>query len=259
MKAFILLAIGVSWASAALAEEAIVTVEQNLTGVRCGEIRQPGFFVPPQASRRSAPAPFAVEKTRADQASGRGVRASLIEPPNLPEPRPRGSTDEDTASEAPSRLPDQVHRVFTLGATVHADGISAFNLWIGGERFTGWSNSDFGLIPHFHQFEIGNTEYAFFGLVSRIDSTSAEMPAIDDLPGRPQLPEDPPAFIVHGDGENRQEAETVVRALHEILIAHRNELETARDARDRYARDARQWRDANPPVPRDLDISIWRK
>lgn len=220
-------------------------------------------FTPPVETPRIAPREFRVLKDRDNLSGGRLVAASIVENPQIPRPpkspeptEPVEPTEEQLKMFAEYR---EHHRFYGVGATVYAGTLTQFHWNHEGENYEGWSNIDFRLLQSIGDVEKNDITYSFFLLASGLDEPPPESDWKLTIPEHPELPKDQVAFVVtKGDPDNEKALEFIV-ALHEVYITNKEGLEAAYEKRLQYAREARAWREANPPQPRNIKVNFWRR
>jgi hypothetical protein len=220
-------------------------------------------FVPPVEKPRVAPRSFRPVKNLEVRSAGRSIRSQVVKDPKIPRPpsppSPRDVTpiSDEALAKLLARFQQTVY--VGIGATVYNGERSKVQWSYNGERYEAWSNVDFRLFQGIGEVKRNGRTFSYMLMASGLDYHPLDRAKPLPVPEHPELPELDVAYVVTtGDDEN-EEALEVITALHELYADRKDELEAAYVKRVKYAEDASAWRKANPPQPRDIKVSFWRR
>ncbi|BCX48614.1 hypothetical protein HAHE_25220 [Haloferula helveola] len=251
-------AVSIGFASAQTADDGPSTTGEPDVAVT--EISDVPLFTPPVEVPRIAPREFRIIRDRRNLSGGRAVDATVVGDPGIPkppEPPPSAPLTEEQLAEFASY--HQTYKFLSIGATVYNGELSRFSWSYEGQHYVGWSNIDFCLLQGLGDIEKGETTYSMFLIAGRINDPPPESGLTLEIPEHPELPSDEVAFVVtQGDPANDDALQGIV-ALHEIYVTRKDELVIAHEKNLENARQAKAWRDANPPQPKDIKVNFWRR
>jgi len=208
------------------------------------------------------------------------VTVQVVEDPNLPDPPPPLPALPPDDPEVVARLAElaEKHRgteLVFLSATVYNRTRTLLRIYPNGrvdQMVKAWSNLDFNHFGGFGRYlvtdGVDDTHYDF-GLLMGIGSTDtklwAELAAAKgyeykapEIPGMPDFTDGGPSFVVvEGDAESP--AMDTLEQLHDLYRKEGPRMEEAYHAREKARAERKAYLLANPPVPEDVLISVWKR
>lgn len=217
-------------------------------------------FVPPVERPRVPPRSFKPVRSLDVKSAGRSVSSRVVKDPKIPRP-PAPKKVTHLSKEAFDELMAEFRQnVFVgIGATVYNGTLSKIHWNYEGERYEAWSNIDFRLFQSLTEVTKNGTTYSYMLMASGYDHDFFDKTKPFPAPEHPTLPETEAAYVVTSGNAENDKALEIITALHEIYLGQKEELQVAREKRMKYAREANAWRKANPPQPKDINVSFWRR
>lgn len=210
------------------------------------------------------------------------VTVQLVEDPHIPDPPPAPplppSPPDDTA--VPVNAAEagddngSVELVF-LSASVFDHKKTRLHWYsnvASGNGMTAWSNLDFNQFSGFSSYQVkqpdgGLRNYGLMMGIGNEDTANggtggAAQGGASDVTGSPALPDlatQGPAFVVtEGDTSDRRAME-IIEGLHELYRVEGARMQAAYQARTKAREERKAWLLANPPVPKDVLIQVWKR
>ena len=141
----------------------------------------------------------------------------------------------------------------SISATVFDEEVSLLRWTHEGKTYWSWSNVNFGHLSGLGQFKLGKQRYSFWMGWGRMKS---EWVGEGDWPGKPPtLPDEPAQFEPIGDVP--EEALETIKVLHKVYAREGKRLARIYEKRLRASKAWAEWRAANPPQPKDIEVVLW--
>lgn len=204
----------------------------------------------------------------------------VVRDPHIPDPPPPRAASSVTDPSALARLAllrqNRIPRQFAfVSATVYDHSRTYLRCYPNGKpkkEICCWSNLDFNHFSGFATYQAEGSdgvvcEYSLLMGISDINTQrirewmtrAGKNYHAPEPPVLPDLATDGPAFVVTAGDTNDAIAIEVVESLHELYRGEGQRMEAAYHARIKAEADRRASLLANPPVPKDVTIRIWKR
>lgn len=197
----------------------------------------------------------------------------LVEDPKLPDPPPPVAAHQPFPAGRLAELSKnyRASRFVSVSAMVYEGPRTRLRCYSNGhpeKAVTVWSNVDFMYFSGFSAFEVNGADgdvrkYNLF--MSLYGADMRKRAALMARLGReyvppviPALPDGDPAFVVEGDAPDADSLQ-IVEDLHQLYRSEGVRMKAAYLARMRAQEEQRAYFLAHPPVPKDVNVSFWRR
>jgi hypothetical protein len=197
----------------------------------------------------------------------------LVANPKLPDPTPPVVGHQAFPAGRLAELSKhyRASRFVSVSAMVYDGARSRLRCYPNGhpeKEVTVWSNIDFRYFSGFSTFEVNGADgefrkYHLFMMVHGEDmqkraALMARLGRVFVPPVIPALPDGDPAFVVEGDSPDADSLK-IVEDLHQLYRSEGVRMKAAYFARIKAQEEQRAYYLANPPVPKDVNVSFWRR
>jgi hypothetical protein len=200
------------------------------------------------------------------------VTVQRVEDPGLPDPPmppllPATSPDASLARDEVEKLQETAGKTYLimLSATVYNHSRTLLRISPPGAiegQVCAWSNVDFNHFSAFSNFTVTEPDGTVndYGLFMGIGNEEALSPDVDQpqVPNLPDLSVIGPQFSVI-EGAVEGDAVKILSQLHDLYRKEGAKLELAFHAREKAHAERKAYLLANPPVPEDVTIQVWKR